>query len=48
MRQIPKAKTKNEVEFIFEHLCNTGDEDINCKEVILFYLFIIIIIKLIN
>jgi hypothetical protein len=28
MRQIPKAKTKNEVDFIFEQLLNVGDENI--------------------
>jgi hypothetical protein len=35
MRQIPKAKTKNEVDFIFDQLLNVGDENINGK-VILF------------
>jgi hypothetical protein len=49
MRQIPKAKTKDEVDFIFEQLLSVGDENINGKKVIyLYFLKIYIIIKLIN
>ena len=37
MRQIPKAKTRDEVEFLFEQLEIIGDDNINGKNIILFY-----------
>jgi hypothetical protein len=37
MRQIPKAKTKDEVDFIFGQLLSVGDDNINGKNVIYFY-----------
>ena len=37
MRQLPKAKTKEDVNLLFEHLEIIGEENIKGKEFILFY-----------
>ncbi len=42
MRQIPKAKTRDEVKIIFEQLEFIGDDNINGK--ILFYFVLIYIV----
>ena len=37
MRQIPKAKTRDQVEFLFEQLEIIGDDNINGKNILFYF-----------